>query len=90
VTTTDVINLPTGPTSEEKPSSVVLPAYANASSAPQPSRRAPLFVPRDQAYYWTVAWQRDEVESLREIAEGKARRFSSGATAAEWLLTDDE
>jgi hypothetical protein len=56
---------------------------------PGPPRRAPLFV-RDQAYYWTMEWQRAEAEALREIAEGKALRFSSGAAAAEWLLTDGD
>lgn len=51
---------------------------------------APLFVPRDQAYYWSTAWQRDESEALREIAEGDVRSFESGASAAQWLLADDE
>lgn len=83
------ITIPTGQTAEEYPSSLTLPGYATAYAA-GPLRRAPLFVPRDQAYYWTVAWQRDEAEALREIEEGKARRFPSGAAAAEWLLSDDD
>lgn len=84
------ITIPTGQTSEEYPSSLTLPGYATAYAPSRSRRRAPLFVPRDQAYYWTVAWQRDEAEALREVAEGKARRFSSGAGAAEWLLSDDD
>jgi hypothetical protein len=53
-------------------------------------RRAPFFVPRDQAYFWTLEWQLGEAEALREIAEGNVLRFSSGAAAAEWLLSDAE
>ena len=88
--TKTTITLPTDPTSGEKPSSLMLRTYATASSGRQTPRRVPLFVPRDQAYYWTTQWQRDEAEALREIAEGKARRFSSGAAAAEWLVADDD
>ena len=89
MTTATIIKVPAGPTSDER-FSVVVPAYATASTAPETPRRVPLFMPHDQAYYWTTAWQRDEAEALREIAEGKARRFASGAAAAEWLLTDDD
>jgi hypothetical protein len=52
--------------------------------------RPPLFVPRGQLYYWTHEWQDGEAEALREIADGQARRFPNGSSAAEWLLSDDE
>lgn len=64
-------------------------ATAHASSDVD-RRQAPLFVPRKQTYYWTLEWQHGEAEALREIAEGRARRFASGAAAAEWLLSDDD
>ena len=76
--------------SEGDTSSITLPPYATASAGVHEHRRAPLFVPRNQAYYWTKGWQRDEAEALREIADGKALRFSTGAVAAEWLLADDD
>jgi hypothetical protein len=76
--------------SEGDTSSITLPPYATAYAGAHKHRRAPFFVPRDQTYYWTMRWQQEEAAALREIADGKARRFSSGASAAEWLLTDDE
>jgi hypothetical protein len=76
--------------SEERPSSVTLPSFATAYSDSQKPRSIPLFIPSDQAYYWTLAWQRAEAESLREIVEDRATQFESGAAAAEWLLSGDE
>jgi hypothetical protein len=52
--------------------------------------RIPLFMPRSQAYYWSIDWQVGELEALREIAEGDVRSFGSGAAAAEWLLKRDD
>jgi hypothetical protein len=63
---------------------------ANAWTEDKGARsRVPFFVPREQAYYWSIAWQTGESEALREIANGDARRFASGAAAAKWLLSDD-
>ncbi len=87
----DALALSADPETSENTSSLNVSAVATAFSASDAYlRRIPLFAPRDQAYYWTVAWQRGEAEALREVAEGKTRRFSSGAAAAEWLLSDDE
>ncbi|MBA3246209.1 MAG: hypothetical protein H0T61_13680 [Actinobacteria bacterium] len=69
------------------PASVELPVFETSSAGP--SRDVPLFVPRNQAYYWTEEWQAGEAEALRELAEGKVIRFGSGAEAAQWLLADD-
>lgn len=86
----ETINISTDKTAGASPA-LEIPAFATAFALGDDARSStPLFVPRDQAYYWTIAWQLGEAESLREIAEGKARRFTSGAAAAEWLLTDDE
>ena len=84
------ITIPNSPILEERPSSLTMPAYPTASTRPSMHRRVPLFVPRDQAYYWTAQWQRDEAEAVREIGEGQGRRFTSGAAAAEWLLSDED
>jgi hypothetical protein len=80
-----------GDQTAEHPSSLYVSFDATAyASGPSVSRRVPLFVPRDQAYFWTSEWQQGEAEALREIAEGKGLRFSSGTTAVEWLLADEE
>ena len=52
--------------------------------------RPPVFVPLSQLYYWTREWQEGEAAALREIAEGKTRRFPDGTSAANWILSDDE
>jgi hypothetical protein len=53
-------------------------------------RRVPLFVARDQLYYWTRDWQVGEQEALRDLDEGRFRTFPDGASAAEWLLRDED
>lgn len=83
------ITLPTFETAK-RPAGIELHVFETSSArAAGHSRDVPLFVPRDQAYYWTRQWQAGESEALRELAEGKARRFGSGAEAAQWLLADD-
>jgi len=72
-------------------SSLPVPPTATAYATDSDRRtRLPLFVPRDQAYYWTAAWQAAEGAALREIADGEGLRFRSGADAARWLLADDD
>ena len=71
-------------------SSLSVPSTPTAYAADSDLRsRLPLFVHRDQAYYWTAAWQAAEGEALREIADGEGLRFRSGADPARWLLADD-
>jgi hypothetical protein len=55
-----------------------------------PRRRAPLFIPSEQAYFWTQEWQDGEAEALREIEAGNVKHFTSGRDAIAWLLSDDE
>ena len=81
------ITLPTLETAGP-PARVELQVFEDFASA-GPSREVPLFVPRSQAYYWSEEWQEGEAKSLRDLAEGKVRRFGSGAEAARWLLADD-
>ncbi len=76
---------------EPHTSSVRLSAIPTAyTELAETRRRAPYFVPRDQAYFWTQKWQADEAEALREIADGNVRDFTSGAAAVAWLLSDDD
>lgn len=53
-------------------------------SRPAP-RRAPLFVPRGQGYYWTHEWQDGEGEADEELRRGEARSFHSVEDALRWL-----
>lgn len=63
---------------------------ASVSGRPQGGRRVPFFIPSSQAYYWSLAWQDDENQALREIKAGNVRSFESGAAAAAWLLADGD
>jgi hypothetical protein len=53
-------------------------------------RPMPLFIPLEQAYFWTAEWQAGEIEAMRDIAEGRVKHFASGSEAAAWLLADDD
>jgi hypothetical protein len=76
---------------EQRTTSVRFSAIPTAyASGAETRRRAPYFVPRNQAYFWTERWQADEADALREIAEGNVRDFASGAAAIAWLLSDDD
>jgi hypothetical protein len=74
---------------ERKATTFVSVIDAASTSETQGRLRAPLFVPRQQTYYWTREWQEAEARAVREIAAGQLRRFASGAEAAAWLLSDD-
>ena len=52
-------------------------------------RRVPMFIPADQAYYWSAQWQRDEAESLANLKAGNARTFEDPMDAIRHLLSDD-
>lgn len=54
----------------------------------RPSRRT-IFVPRNQLYYWSRAWQRDERQAVAELEAGEGRQFATGEDAVAWLLADD-
>jgi hypothetical protein len=78
-----------------------LPLQENASAPPDRveiggetystvRQRIPFFVARAQLYYWTRDWQAGERKALEDLAEGRYRRFPDGASAAKWLLTDED
>ena len=52
-------------------------------------RKVPLFIPADQAYYWSSKWQCDEAESLADLKAGRSQRFANPQDAIRHLLSDD-
>jgi hypothetical protein len=70
--------------------SVAVSSLPTAAAGAPEAHRVPIFIPRDQAYYWTPTWQASEAIALGEIASGDVRYFESGDAAAAWLLSDDD
>ena len=77
----------------------IVRAGSSATPAMQPSRVAtnqddiaardvPLFIPADQAYYWSSAWQQGEAETLANLREGNAQTFDNPLDAIRHLLDD--
>lgn len=63
-------------------------AVAAASNMPRPvgSRPIPVFLPAEQLYYWTYAWQSGEAKALHDLREGRARNFDDPRAAVSYLL----
>jgi hypothetical protein len=51
-----------------------------------------MFIPADQAYYWSSPWQRDVAESMQALRRGEYEDFDSNdpTDVARWLLSVDE
>lgn len=77
-------------TNTQPEASVDLSTILTSFTSEGTRRRAPTFIPRDQAYFWTQEWQDGEAEALREIEAGNVRHFESAREAIAWLLSDDE
>jgi hypothetical protein len=58
--------------------------------ATNPGARPPLFVARDELFYWTRDWQAGERESAEQRAAGHLRAFDSGADLLEWLKSTED
>jgi len=59
---------------------------ANRTSANQePPKGMPLFVPKDEAYFWCPEWQAGEREAQTEIDAGLAVTFDNPRDAVRWL-----
>ncbi len=72
---------------------MVVLSDATASSLPEDAvgeRNVPAWIPASQRYFWTSKWQRDELESLRDIESGDVRRFVDPLDAVRWLLSSDD
>lgn len=71
---------------------------ADADVAYQPSaldrvsRHMPLFIPRDQAYYWSFSWQKDIRESMAALENGDYEEFDSDDPndVVRWLLSEED
>jgi hypothetical protein len=50
------------------------------------SSEIPVFIPADQAYYWSIRWQESERKALADIAAGRARTFADPTEAVRYLL----
>ncbi len=53
-------------------------------------RRVPLFISRDQTYYWSREWQEGEAEADEELRRGEARVFDDPKEALRWLDDPDD
>lgn len=55
-------------------------------------RHMPVFVPRDQAYYWSFPWQEDIRESMAALKAGDYEEFDSDDPndVVRWLLSEEE
>ena len=45
----------------------------------------PVAVPRDQLYYWSTAWQREEAIARDELARGQSVVFKDADELIDWL-----
>jgi hypothetical protein len=48
------------------------------------------FLPRDQEYYWTEAWQSDERKTLAQIAAGEGVEFDNATDLIHWLFSSED
>ncbi len=53
------------------------------------SQRVPTFIPRDELFLWTYAWQDGERESAAEREAGNLRHFEDPNDLLRWLLTPE-
>jgi hypothetical protein len=56
-------------------------------------RSVPLFIPRDQAYYWSHEWQRSVRETYMELKAGEYMDFddpNDPDAVVRWLSSDEE
>ena len=48
------------------------------------------WIPPDEAYYWTDAWQDGEIETLASLAMGQGRVFDAADDLIAWLRSTDD
>jgi hypothetical protein len=54
------------------------------------STRIPLFVARDELFFWTRAWQEGERDSAEAREAGEVVEFDSATDLLKWLLSDED
>lgn len=61
------------------PAAMVIELQGDANytgvSQKHPAVFVPSFIPAEQLYYWTDAWQQGERETREDVARGDVRRF---------------
>jgi len=60
------------------------------NTAVRAGTQPPIFVPRNQLYYWTRDWQEGELLAHRELDAGEFRTFPDGSSAVRWLLDEND
>jgi hypothetical protein len=70
-------------------------AVIASSSDSGVERKVPLFIPAEEAHYWSSAWQQDVAESMKALREGDFEDFEDfdsddPTDVARWLLNVDE
>ena len=85
---TSTLSLPLRASAESKQTEQVRAEQNGSAGGAAP--RMPLFIPRAQLYFWTAEWQEGEEEALRDLESGRFQTFPDGASAASWLLTDED
>ena len=53
-------------------------------------RRVPLFMPRDQRYYWSREWQQAEAEADAELRRCEGVTFDNPQDAFRWLDSPED
>lgn len=51
-------------------------------------RATPMFIPTDQAYFWSSQWQQGEAETRANLKVGNAKTFDDPLDAIRHLLDD--
>ncbi len=70
-----------------EPSSTAMKVFGgNVTLSPE----IPVFIPADQAYYWSVPWQESERMALADIENGRSRTFADPHDAVRYLLGNSE
>ncbi len=55
-----------------------------------PGQRPPLFLARDEKFFWTREWQAGERESETERRAGNLRRFGTSKDLLDWLRAPED
>ena len=68
----------------------IVSSAAAAANTPSVAHRAvPAFIPRDELYYWSSAWQESQRRSRAQLAAGEFVEFDDPRTMVRWLLSED-
>ncbi|QQK77247.1 AbrB/MazE/SpoVT family DNA-binding domain-containing protein [Salicibibacter cibarius] len=46
-------------------------------------------IPKDQAWFWTEEWQKEELEAEEDIKAGRVKSFQNTEDAIHWLDSDE-